>query len=66
MKNWDFKSDDARCTGRDRGVSGLLVNGAVSGDQALIHIAERRRVGNSGKEHVWDQRVRLQDGEEHT
>ena len=52
MKNWDCNSDDARCSGQDRDVSGLLVNGAGLGDQDLIHIAERRRVGNSRKRNI--------------
>ena len=39
MKKRYFNGDDARCTGRDRGVSGLLVR-AGSGDQGLVHIAE--------------------------
>ena len=52
MKNWDFNSDDARCIGQDRGVSGLQVNGAGSGGQELIHIAGQKSDGSSRKEHV--------------
>ena len=44
MKNWYLNSDDAICIGRDRGVSDLLVNGAGSGDQELVHIAEPKKV----------------------
>ena len=46
MKNWDLNSDDAICIGRDLGVSGPLVNGAGSGDQELVHIAEPKKVVN--------------------
>ena len=44
MKHWDLNSDDAICIGRDRGVSSLLVDGAGSGDQELVHIAEPKKV----------------------
>ena len=49
-------SDDARCIGRDCGVSGLLVNGACSGGQELTYIAESQKVVHSKTEHSWDPR----------
>ena len=56
----DFNNDNAICTGRDRGVSGLLVSGVGSGDQDPIHIAERKHVqregtreGNKHKARAW-------------
>ena len=44
----DFNNDNAICTGRDRGVSGLLVSGVGSVDQDPIHIAEREHVQREG------------------
>ena len=63
MKNWNFNSDSARCTRQDRGVSGLLVNGAGSGDHDLVDIADRRRVGNARKEHCWTRDSSVQERE---
>ena len=65
MKNWDVNSDDVRCTGRDNGVSGLLVKVAGWFCRSRDHSHRRTKESRQFKERTFlgPSRVLLQERE---